>query len=254
LKRAVAVALLSLACVGCVSVGSTTRAATIGRGNFDVGAEAGAWGGALPKGCPRGTLCPSSGLLLDGPPAGCAPGAKCSTVQPTVNALVDYGVTDGFDVGLRAGSTGGELRAKLRIAQLTDLGVASFAPSAAVYQVATHDTDSAMFSIALPLLLGFSLGRHELTFGWRAQVVFPALSELSSGALLSGLSAGASLRATSFLDIALEVAIVFPLVGGPRVSFSGDPPLGQLGLGGGWIATFAVAVRVGRLGSVENAR
>jgi hypothetical protein len=83
------------------------------------------------------------------------------------------------------------------------------------------------------------------------QGLAPALSAVSDGALLIGVSVGGSLLVTRYFDLGLEAAFAYPLLGGPRNSFAGDPPLGEIDLGDGWIASLAIAVRVGRFGAAQ---
>ncbi len=171
---------------GCASVGSVQRAETLGQGNYQVAVE------------------PGVGLTSFGVGGlGSVRASGTSTiVVPHVDASFRYGITDRVDVGLRAGFSGGELMGKVLLTQPAQRGfIASLAP-----MVGTTGSSTVT---ALPLLLGYGFGEHEVTLGLRAQLTF--VPNTRTWTFAPGASLGVSARVAPWLTLVPEFAFAVPV-------------------------------------------
>jgi len=171
----------------CLSLGGVQRADTLGKGNFQIGIEPGAWG-----------LVSSAG----------------SVFLPTVDFSGRYGIAERVDLGLRLGSTGLEFQSKFL---LSEPGSPTFAMSLAPTFGGFFLGSINYAALNVPLLLGFKFGDNELTLGPRmiAQFLFGGTSAGSAGGAVvaPGASVGFAWQVAERFALIPELTFAVPVVG-----------------------------------------
>lgn len=206
---AVAVGAMS---VGCISIGSNTRAESMGKGNVEGGVEPGA--------------------LISRPldtRTGIAP-----TNLPSVNGFIRFGLSDRIDLGFKLGTQLAEINTKFMLTSPDSrLLVVSLAPSVNGFGAGLTDGVSTIgfgfVNIAVPVLVGFKLGAHELTLGPRLNnfLLFGQAASGSSStsgvgyAMVPGMSLGFAARITEHFEMMPEVAIAVPVFSSASASSGG---------------------------------
>jgi hypothetical protein len=226
-------ALAGLALTGCASISNVQTADTLGKGGYQIGFE--------------------PGVL----------GATSVGAVPHIDASMRYGVTDGIDIGARAGFSFLELQSKFLLTKPGDPNLAiSLAPTVGGLVVggAAADGSSAagILNIGVPLLVGFKTkGGSEFVLGPRLQnwVIFAGGSTTggSSGSaavyvLGGGLSVGFAARLSDSFILMPEIAAVVPIIGGASVSGSSG---GSAFLGQGVEFQFKLGLLLGKFRSTE---
>jgi hypothetical protein len=188
-----------LSCLaGCASVG-LQRASTLGQGKGEASMEL----------CAQGLYSPSS---LGSP----------SSVRslPAASLRFQRGVTDRLDLGLRAGSPGLELLAKVQLTPPASQGViVSLAPSAGALFLPGGVMPLSRSFLQATLLTGIPIaGRHQLVFGARGQQAIGLDPATDGGGFSSAFTLGGSLGFSFVLgdtgggpQLMAEVASMFPL-------------------------------------------
>ncbi len=195
----VSLALLSASLIaGCATLGTIQTAETLGKDNSQYALESSTWGGIGQKNSPFNSS---------------------SFAVPNTNFSARYGVTDGFDLGARIGSSGLEITTKF---QLTDpkqkaATVFSIAPSVGGLVVSTDGAAGSVYG-QLPLLIGFRIGEgSELILGPKIHdwVVFYSSSNSSDAHNLFsvGSSIGLALRLGKTFRLLPEISVLYPLSG-----------------------------------------
>lgn len=177
---------LAVLFVGCASVGSVQRADTLGTGNLEVGLEPGAqvYGGAR----------------------GAAP-------LPHIDGSLRIGVSERVDLGLRVGFPWAELQGKVL---LTTPGAprlaVSLAPSFGVTVLPVNGSVVKVLHGALPVLIGFKFGEHELVLGPRV-MTYGTLEAMGGVVLAPGATIGIAFQITNTFGLMPEVGFVVPVIG-----------------------------------------
>jgi len=214
---------------GCLAVTSMTKADTLGKGNFDVGADAEYFGGFVTG---------SSGT---------------SVSLPSVNLGAHYGVTDSFDIGGRIGGTLIELQTKILLTDKTSNFVLSLGPSVGGFFLSASGDTVGIASIGIPLYIGYKFGANELTVTPRVQnvIIFEGTSgsgSSSNGTIYSfmpGLSLGFTFHISDNFELTPEAGFVLPAFA--TANLNGQSATGA-GLGGSVIFNIGLGARFGRLG------
>ncbi len=221
---------VSLSLVGCASVTNVQRADTLGKGNFQVGIEPGVQGAA------------SSGLFVP---------------YPHLDGSFRFGVTDGVDLGVRAGWSFLELQGKFLVTRPGDPKYAvSIAPTVGGIFLGVGGAGASasvgLLNFGLPMLIGFKFGLHELILGPRLQGYYLFGSGGSSSGSATGLlilaggaSVGFAFAVSETLAILPEFGLVVPFLGAAGVS-GGSTSTGALGGAGGVIGQFKVGILIGK--------
>lgn len=229
------VAACALLLAGCASLSNMQMADTLGRGNFQVGVETGTWSAASSK-------APIS--VANGNPS----------FLPHVDVAARFGVSDGVDLGLRAGLSFLELQAKFLFTRPGDRHLAvSLAPTAGGLLVpgSGNAPVQGLLNIAVPVLIGIKTsGGSELVLGPRLQ----NLILMSGTSTVYGLGAGGSIgfafRFTDNFGLMPEASIVVPILGAS--AFSSQLTTSSLTGDGLFLFQFKIGVLVGRFRSVQS--
>lgn len=179
---------------GCASISNVQTADTLGKGNFQVGIEPGVWGVAAPQG---------------------------STFIPHVDGSVRFGVSEGVDLGVRAGFSLIEFQSKFLFTKPGDQHLAiSLAPTIGGFVGGGGNSSAAWLNLGVPLLVGIKLaGGSELVIGPRLQnlIIWSSSSTSTSATALYGLALGSSVgfawRISDNFGLMPEVSAVYPVVG-----------------------------------------
>lgn len=208
IRRLVLAAAALMLSSGCVSIGGTQTADTLGKGNFQFAVEPGVWGAtAITEN-------------VDG------------FIIPHVDFAARYGVSDTVDIGARFGSSLLELQSKFLLTDPNDTGKAiSLAPSVAGIFVGAGEGVGGYANVQVPLLIGLKTGGgSEFVLGPRiADSIFFGAGN-GNGGIANILSAGASIgyaaRVGDGFRIMPEVAVLVPLVGSVSVNGNSDAAAG----------------------------
>lgn len=181
--RTMAYALAALFCTGCATFGTHQTARPIDKGSFQMGIEPGMWH------------------------------VKDSGAAPVTSVAARYGFGRRWDAGLRLGTAGFGVTSKVALTSPDSRPlVVAVAPSASVTPWGSWPVH-----VQAPLLLGFSLGPHELTVGPKLQawsaVRSAAKESRRSTVLAAGVSVGGSVRIARGIRIVPEVTFVRQLSG-----------------------------------------
>jgi hypothetical protein len=212
---------------GCASLSNLQTADTLGRGNFQVGVEPGVLS-AGSYGVPLG----------NGNPAW----------LPHVDVAARFGVSEGVDLGLRAGLSFLELQGKFLFTRPGDRHLAvSFAPTAGGLLINTSTSSiGGVLNVALPVLIGIkTAGGSELVIGPRLQnlVLLPSAGSAVYG-VGAGLSLGFAVRFTDNFALLPEVSAVLPVYG--AAAFASQFQSSSLTGSGLFFLQFKLGVLVGR--------
>lgn len=193
--------LLTLATLtGCASISNLQMADTLGRGNFQFGIEPGVLGAQSLR---PGAAASESGYF------------------PHVDVSARYGVSEGVDVGVRAGLSFIELQGKFLFTRPGDPHLAvSLAPTVGGLVLGGGGSAAGIINIGVPVLVGIkTAGGSELVLGPRLQnlVAFGTVGSGTGGAIY-GLAAGGSVgfawRITDNFGLMPEASVVLPVLGG----------------------------------------
>ena len=193
----------ALSCAtGCLSMGTMQTASTLGKGNFQISAEAGAYGFSVPK----------SG-------AGGGNGAASPEVVPHFDVSFRYGLSDRVDIGVRTGWSLLELQAKFLFTNpANDRLAISLAPTLGGIFLGTSSsggmpTTLSYFNLGLPLLVGIKHFRaNELVFGPRLNHMLVSLSDSTGSAAVYLFGIGGS------VGYAFSIGEVFKIL--PELAFN----------------------------------
>lgn len=213
---------LAVLSLSCASVGNVQRADTIGKGNFQVGLEPGV------------QVAQSGGLV--------AP-------YPHLDASFRFGVSDGVDLGLRAGWSFLEAQGKFLVTKPGDPKLAvSIAPTIGGLSLGIGGAAIGLLHFALPALIGFKFGDNELVLGPRLQgyYVFAAASGTGGGGALllgTGATIGYAFQVSETVSIMPELGVVVPVFGSAGATGS----TGASGFGiGGIVGQFKLGILIGK--------
>lgn len=215
-----------LAGAGCASIGSVQTADTLGKDNLEVSFEPG-----------------MQALVAD--PTVVPQGA--AQYYPHVDLAVRYGVTDRIDLGGRVGFSFVEFQSKFLLTDPHNGWLAmSLAPAlGGLWSDGSRGLSTPVGSatlskggivnLALPLLVGIKLGRHELTLGPRLQNNLIFFNNAQGDGVVyilgAGGSVGFSISLFEYVRLMPEVSVVPTLYNSagasPATVFS---TVGQLGL------------------------
>lgn len=217
--------------VGCASISNVQMADTLGKGNFQVGIEPGVWGAASGQG---------------------------TAFIPHVDGAVRFGVSDGVDLGVRAGFSLVEFQSKFLFTKPGDRHLAiSLAPTIGGFVGGGGTSSAAWLNIGVPLLIGIKLpGGSEFVIGPRLQnlVVWSSSSTSTNPAAIYGLAVGSSLgfawRISDNFGIMPEVSAVYPVVG--AANFAGLTQASSGFNAGLAIVQFKLGFLVGRFRPLNN--
>lgn len=203
LMRTFFVVCVAVSATGCASMSNLQMADTLGRGGFQVGVEPGVWAAAS-------TTTTSSS------------GSSNAAWLPHVDVSARFGVSEGVDLGLRAGLSFFELQSKFLFTRPGDRHLAvSLAPTVGGLVLGGSSTTSSslggILNIGLPVLIGIkTAGGSELVIGPRLQTMILFSSATVGGAGV-GLGAGSSLgfawRITDNFGLMPEVSLILPVMG-----------------------------------------
>lgn len=212
MKCVVMLVMLGALEMACASIASNTRAETLGEGNIEGGVEPGVW---LVRPLAHDETNPSLSL-------------------PSAAGSIRVGINDRFDLGFKLGSQVTEINAKLKLSNVqSKVVVISLAPSVGFFSLGiaqlTANIGVAFLNVALPVLVGFKLGPHELTFGPRINnVLFVEQSTSNALAIgtagyvmIPGLSVGFAARIAEHLELMPEVAVAVPVLKAGTVNPTG---------------------------------
>lgn len=214
--------LLVLAILG-LSACTTTpvqRVESLGKGNWQVGIEPGAF--SLASG--------GEGVTL-----------------PTFNISGRYGVTDKFDFGARIGSSGYEFLTKAQLTEDDAPTLISIAPHGTFIGFGGGGGGAAYLRATVPVMFGVPIGEHQLVLSPAVQTFFFAGGGGGGSAGGVGLTAGGNVGFNAQLNqgFALhpEFGVQFPVAG--AVGATGAGSSSTTG-GGGALFTFTVGVLLGK--------
>jgi hypothetical protein len=215
---------VSSSLLGCASVTNVQRADTLGKGNFQVGVEPGVQAAA----------------------AGTA-----FVPYPHLDGSIRFGVSEGVDLGLRAGWSFLELQGKFLVTRPGDPNYAvSIAPTVGGIFVGAAGASAGLLNFGLPVLVGFKFGLNELVLGPRLQgyYVFGSggTSSTSVGGLIlaGGGSVGFAISVAETVAIMPELGVVVPFAGSATVG--GSTTGGGLTGAGSLIGQFKVGILIGK--------
>lgn len=229
---------LTLLSSGCASLSNLQTADTLGRGNFQVGVETGTLSAAS-------TVAPVS--VANGNPS----------FLPHVDVSARFGVSEGVDLGLRAGLSFLELQGKFLFTKPGDQHLAvSLAPTAGgLLLPGTGGAGSpvvGLLNIALPVLIGIKTsGGSELVLGPRLQNLVLLAGTSTVYGLGAGGSVGFAIRFTENFGLMPEASIVVPLVGAS--AFASQFTTASVTGNGLFFFQFKIGVLVGRFRPVGSA-
>ncbi|MBL8910654.1 MAG: hypothetical protein JNM17_08140 [Archangium sp.] len=224
----------ALLSVGCASLSNMQMADTLGRGNFQVGVETGTWSAAS-------ATVPIS--VSNGNPS----------FLPHVDVAARFGVSDGVDLGLRAGLSFLELQGKFLFTRPGDPHLAvSLAPTAGGLLLPGSGSApvQGLLNIAVPVLIGIKTsGGSEFVIGPRLQNLILMSGTSTVYGLGAGVSLGFAIRFTDNFGLMPEASIVVPLVGAS--AFSSQTNTTSLTGDGLFLFQFKLGVLVGRFRSLQ---
>lgn len=194
-KRAGRRALLALAfvCLGCQTLGSYQTANTLGEGRYEVALEP----------------------AFQGVSSMASPAAAVG--MPHLDLAGRFGVSDNIDLGLRVGTSLLQVGAKF---QLTDRAEKSIVLSLAP-EIGTSGVPAPFVSInmTLPLLIGIGVGEaSQLVIGPKLHNVAVFAGRERFDLLMLGGTVGYSLALGDRVRLMPELAVLYPVVGGERLS------------------------------------
>jgi len=193
----VAAAVLS---TGCLTIGASQPASTMGKGNIQGGVEGQFWGNVTSQ----------SGLLW----------------LPNVAGHLRFGVSDHVDLGVRAGFNGLELQGKFMLTDPESTFVFSlittpqggYLPGTSNMMTGMTTAHLGRFAVPFGGLFGIKLGNHELVFGAREvndlyflRDNFPGAPTTQVFLIGLGASAGIALRLGNSFILMPEFAIQAPI-------------------------------------------
>lgn len=224
-----ALLVLPLVAAGCASISNVQTADTLGRGNFQIGIE--------------------PGVL------GVASGSGLATV-PHIDAAVRFGVSEGVDLGVRAGFSFLELQGKFLFTRPGAPNLAiSFAPTVGGLVTSVGTSSLAWLNIGLPVLVGIKFsGGHELVIGPRLQNLVVLGGSTSAGGIYGlavGSSLGFAIRLSDFFGLLPELSAVYPVAGG--AAFAGQSAFSANLNAGGAIVQFKLGFLIGKFRPLEGA-
>lgn len=181
---------------GCASISSVQTADTLGKGGFQLGVE--------------------PGVLA------AADIAPTSTAEPAwiphIDVSARWGVSEGVDLGLRAGLSLLEFQSKFLVTRPGDPRLAvSLAPTLGGLVLSTReDGVQGVLNFALPLLIGVKLAGNELVLGVRVQnlLLFTGRDRPNIFGVGAGVSIGYAWHITERFGLMPEAALMVPVVGG----------------------------------------
>lgn len=198
----------ALAVTGCASISNLQMADTLGRGGFQVGIEPGVWAATSTN--PATSTSTSNAAWL-----------------PHVDVSARFGVSEGVDLGLRAGMSFLELQSKFLFTKPGDKHLAvSIAPTIGGLVLGgssnTSSSIGGILNIGLPVLIGIKTSNgSEFVIGPRLQSMVLFAGATTGGAVV-GLGAGSSVgfawRLSDNFGLMPEVSVVVPLVGAAAFS------------------------------------
>ncbi|MFT3714207.1 MAG: hypothetical protein QM817_41620 [Archangium sp.] len=209
---------------------------TLGRGNFQVGVETGVLSAAS-----------SSAPIGDGNPSWI----------PHVDVSARFGVSEGVDLGLRAGLSFLELQGKFLFTKPGERVAVSFAPTAGGLLLGGSGSSASsivgLLNVGLPVLIGFKTsGGSEFVIGPRVQnLVLLAGTSTVYGVGVGG-SIGFAIRFTENFGLMPEASIVVPVAGAAAFAsqFQSASVLGT----GLFFFQFKIGVLVGKFRPAPNAK
>lgn len=205
---------------GCASVGNVQRADTLGKGNFQVGIE------------------PGVQMVVAG--AAVLP-------YPHLDGSVRFGITDGVDLGVRAGFSFLEAQGKFLVTRPGAPGtIVSIAPTFGGIFLGAGGAGAGLLHFAVPALIGIPVGQHELVIGPRLQGYYASsvVGAGSAGLILApGATVGFAFQASETVALLPELGIVVPVIG--SVGAAGVPGVTTAGIGGAF-AQFKVGILIGK--------
>lgn len=207
--NALRAAWFSVAFAGCASVGSVQRADTLGTGNLEVGLEPGAQVYA---------------------------GQRGAAPLPHVDASLRIGVSERVDLGVRVGVPWAEVQAKVLLTTPGAPRLAiSLVPSFGGTVLPVNGSVAKVLHGALPVLIGFKFGEHELVLGPRV-MAYGTLEAMGSVVLAPGATVGVAFQLTNTFGLMPEVGFVVPVIGLSGMGLSAAQTgaistIGQLKLG-----------------------
>jgi hypothetical protein len=224
-----------VAASGCITTSSVQRAETLGKGNFEIGVEPGF----------------EAVVVTNNTQVG-------NSYLPTSNFTARFGAGDKFDIGGRIGTGLLELMMKFMITDPSNEAFAlSLAPSIEGFGFGAGSGGTAaaagFLNIALPVLVGFKFGAHELVLGPRVNnfLVFASASGSGSAliySLVPGVSVGFAAHITDIFEIHPEVSIGVPVAVAATANNGVQNSGGAAGTAGnGVIFNVVVGFKFGRL-------
>lgn len=193
---------------GCASISNVQMADTLGRGGFQVGIEPGVWAATSTN--PATSTSTSNAAWL-----------------PHVDVSARFGVSEGVDLGLRAGMSFLELQTKFLFTKPGDRHLAvSLAPTIGGFVLGGSSTTSSslggILNVGLPVLIGIKTSNgSEFVIGPRLQSLI-LFAGTSAGGAVFGLGAGTSVgfawRISDNFGLMPEASVVVPLVGAAAFS------------------------------------
>ncbi|MFO0599519.1 MAG: hypothetical protein U0228_29710 [Myxococcaceae bacterium] len=218
---------------GCASISNVQTADTLGKGNFQVSAEAGALGVGNTT-LPSGT------------------GTQNPLVVPHVDVSGRFGISEGVDLGLRAGMSFLEAQAKFLFTTPGAPIAVSLAPTFGGLVLgsggATGGVGLGILNIGIPVLIGFKTrGGSEFVLGPRLQNLI-AFTSGTGTSTVYGLGAGGSLgfflRVSDNFGLMPEASLVVPVVGAS--AFATQIPTASTVNAGVVMFQFKLGVMIGR--------
>ncbi len=216
---------------GCLSMGTVQTADTLGKGHWQVAAEAGVWGAAV-----TGT-------------------GGANLTLPHLDVAFRYGIHDRFDLGVRTGGSLIELQTKFLItdpqAETLAMSVAPTIGGIFIGAGSTGGGSAALtyFNVGIPLLIGLKhLDGNELVFGPRINNIFITGSSSGGSGIIYNFGVGGSvgycIAIGEIFKILPEFAINVPVV---TTAASGGSTASGAGVNG-LIYQFKVGLQFGRTG------
>lgn len=213
---------------GCLSMGTVQTASTLGKGNFQISAEPGAYGLTLPN---------SSG-----------PGYSPEVV-PHFDVAFRYGVNDRFDIGVRTGWSLIELQAKvlltdpdaerLAISLAPTLGGTFGSSQATLTMPATNIT---AFNFSIPVLFGIKHFRaNEFVVGPRINNMLFALRDGTGSAAIYVFGLGGTIGYSFAIG---EIFRILPELG-LSIPVASSSQVGAAAIAGSGLGNFLWQLKVG---------
>lgn len=210
-------------CVGCASVGNVQRADTLGKGNYQVGLEPGV------------QFVSAAGSTIP---------------YPHLDASFRFGVSEGVDLGVRAGWSFLEAQGKFLLTKPGAPGViASLAPTVGGIFLGAGGASAGLLHFALPGLIGIPVGQHELVLGPRLQGYYAFAGAAGAGnagglVLLPGATVGFAFQVTETVALMPEVGLVVPVLG--AVGATGVPTSTTTAAFGGVLGQVKLGILIGK--------